>query len=273
VSKRSNKKKPNPKYTAKTADRHVLYQKSVQAPDYEVKLLGNLYKRAYGKKALTMREDFCGTAILCGAWAASAPTRTATGVDLCADTLAWGLEHNIQPLGEAQERVTLLREDVRQLRPGKFEIINALNFSYWVFKTRDDLRGYFKAVRAGLSPQGMFLCDAYGGWESQEPMLEPRKVAGGFTYVWDQNSFDPITHDITNHIHFEFKDGSRIDKAFTYEWRYWTLPEITELLKEAGFSEVHVYWDQAGEDEEEKYKRTTRAENQPGWLAYLVALR
>ena len=104
-------------------------------------------------------------------------------------------------------------------------------------------------------------------------MLEPRKVAGGFTYVWDQNSFDPITHDIVNHIHFEFKDGSRIDKAFTYEWRYWTLPEITELLKEAGFSEVHVYWDQAGEDEEEKYKRTTRAENQPGWLAYLVALR
>ena len=271
VPKKSKAK--NPKFTAKTADRHVLYQKSVQAPDYEVKLLSRMYKKAYEKKALSMREDFCGTAILCSAWVASHKERTATGVDLCADTLAWGKEHNIDTLAAGSERVTLLREDVRVKRPGKFDIINALNFSYWVFKTRDDMREYFESVRAGLEDEGLFLCDAYGGWESQEPMMEPRKVVGGFTYVWDQHSFDPITHDVTNHIHFEFKDGSKMKKAFTYEWRYWTLPELTELLKEAGFSQVHVYWDQAADDEEENYRRTTHAENQPGWLAYLVALK
>ena len=270
---KSKKKSKNPKFTAHTADRHVLYQKSVQAPDYEVKLLTRLYKRAYDKNPLTMREDFCGTAILCGAWAGSHKQRTATGVDLCGDTLAWGHQHNIEPLGEAAARVTLLQENVLAKRPGSFEIVNALNFSYWVFKTRALMLDYFRAVHKSLAKEGLFLCDAYGGWESHEPMLEPRKVVGGFTYVWEQHSFDPITHDIVNHIHFEFKDGSEMKKAFTYEWRYWSLPEISELLREAGFSEVHVYWDQAAEDEEENYRRTTRAENQPGWLAYLVALK
>ena len=103
-------------------------------------------------------------------------------------------------------------------------------------------------------------------------MLEPRKVKAGFTYVWDQDSFDPITHDVVNHIHFEFKDGTRLEKAFTYEWRFWTLPEIKELLLEAGFSDVTVYWDQAEVGEDEDYRPSSRAENQPGWLAYLVAL-
>lgn len=260
-------------FTARTADKHILYQKSVQAPDYEVELLSKLYKKAYGRKALTMREDFCGTAILCAAWARSQKERCATGVDLCGDTLAWGRVHNVEPLGEAAARVELIQDDVRAKRPGKYEIINALNFSYWVFKTRSDLKAYFAGVRASLKDDGLFLCDAYGGWESQEPMLEPRRVAGGFTYVWDQHSFDPITHDVVNHIHFEFKDGTKLNKAFTYEWRFWTLPEIKELLLEAGFSQVHVYWDQADDDTDEDYRRTTRASNQPGWLAYIVALR
>ena len=190
----------------------------------------------------------------------------------CADTLAWGRTHNVEPLGDAKERVTLLQQDVRDDCPGKFQIINALNFSYWVFRTREDLREYFKGVRRGLDEQGLFICDAYGGWEGQEPMLEPRKVSAGFTYVWDQDSFNPITHEVVNYIHFEFKDGSKLEKAFTYEWRFWTLPEITELLREAGFSEVSVYWDRAEPDEEEDYRPTREAENQPGWLAYIVAL-
>lgn len=104
-------------------------------------------------------------------------------------------------------------------------------------------------------------------------MLEPRKIAAGFQYVWDQDTFDPITHEVTNHIHFEFRDGTKLEKAFTYEWRYWTLPEIQELLREAGFRDVTVYWDRASDDDDENYRPTRRAENQPGWLAYIVALK
>lgn len=29
--------------------------------------------------------------------------------------------------------------------------------------------------------------------------------------------------------------------AFTYHWKMWTIPEILELLREAGFEEVHVW--------------------------------
>ncbi len=271
MSKKKNKRKP--KYTAKSADRHELYQLSVQAPEYEVKMLQRFYKRAYGKKPLSMREDFCGTALLCSAWVKSHQERTATGVDFDADTLAWGREHNIDPLGKDASRVMLLQEDVRQDRPGKYHVINALNFSYWTFRTRDQLREYFKKVHGSLDDEGMFLCDSYGGWESQQPMLEPRKIAAGFRYVWDQDQFDPITHEVKNHIHFEFKDGTELKQAFSYEWRYWTLPELQELLTEAGFREVGVYWDVADDGDDEDYRLRRRAENQPGWLAYIVALR
>jgi len=104
-------------------------------------------------------------------------------------------------------------------------------------------------------------------------MLERRKIDAGFTYVWEQARFDPIGHAIVNHIHFEFKDGSRLDKAFTYEWRFWSLPDIQELLREAGFSDVRVYWDTSDEVDVERYRPRARADNQAGWIAYLVAVR
>lgn len=270
-SQSKSKKDKKAKYTAATADRHELYQLSVQAADTEVEVLDDLYKKEFGEIPLRMREDFCGTALLCATWVKSNPERTATGVDLDEPTLAWGRERNIAPLGEDQARVTLIQDDVRSVREGKFQVINALNFSYSVFRTRQDLRTYFERVRESLEDRGLFLLDNYGGWESQEPMEEPRRVTGGFTYIWDQNSFDPITHEVVNHIHFKFKDGTRMDKAFTYEWRYWTLPELQELLLEAGFSTVRVYWDLADDEEEEDYQPVKSAENQPGWLSYLVA--
>jgi hypothetical protein len=126
-----------------------------------------------------------------------------------------------------------------------------------------------------MQRDGIFVLDAYGGWESMQPKEEKRRVKGGFTYVWDQNKFDPITHEVVNYIHFEFKDGSKMKKAFEYHWRFWTLPELTELLREAGFSKVDVYWDRnldTNKDEED-FHASDKANNHPGWLAYLVASR
>ncbi|HSC87687.1 MAG TPA: class I SAM-dependent methyltransferase [Polyangiaceae bacterium] len=272
--KAAHRSKPvvkKPKYTAKTADKHELYQLSVQAPDHEIEFVDQIFRTRFKRRPLTLREDFCGTALLCAAWVKSNAERTATGVDIDGPTLDWGRAHNLAPLGDAAKRITLLQEDVRKPRKARFDVINALNFSYWIFTTRDSLRAYFEVVRKGLGPQGMFVLDAYGGWESQQPMLEPRRIAAGFTYVWDQDQFCPISHAVTNYIHFEFKDGTKLEKAFTYEWRFWSLPEITELLREAGFGDVRVHWDVAGDDEEEHYKVLGRAENQPGWLVYVTA--
>jgi hypothetical protein len=264
-------KSRKPSLTAKTADKHVLYQLSVQAPDTEVLILNDWFKKLRGRRPLSLREDFCGSAILCAEWVKSSKQRTATGLDIDASVLRWGTEHNIEPLGEDKKRVKLLRKDVRSKLSEKHEIICAFNFSYWIFKTRDALRDYFSRVRSGLSKDGVFFLDAYGGWESQEPMQEHRRIKGGFTYVWDQNTFDAITHDVTNFIHFEFKDGSELKRAFRYDWRFWTLPELREVLLEAGFSKVHVYWDTSNDDSRDLYRLRTRAPNQPGWLAYLLA--
>jgi SAM-dependent methyltransferase len=265
--------KAQSKHTAKTADRHELYQLSVQEPRSEVDFMTRCFRGLFGRKPIHMREDFCGTALLCSTWVKGSPKRRATGVDICGDTLAWGRANNVDPLGAAAERIELLQQDVRAATRRRFDVINALNFSYWIFRTREELRHYFSCVHKALEREAMFCLDAYGGWESQEPMRESRRIAPGFTYVWDQGKFDPISHSIVNHIHFEFKDGSKLDNAFTYEWRYWTLPEIQELLREAGFSDVRVYWDTSDDDGVERYRVRTRADNRPGWLAYLVAVR
>jgi hypothetical protein len=119
----------------------------------------------------------------------------------------------------------------------------------------------------------VFFIDAYGGWEAQEPMHESRKIGHGITYTWDQDEVCPITNSIVNHIHFKFKDGTKLNKAFTYEWRLWSLPELCELLDEAGFSDVRVYWDVADDDDQAEYRPRQRADNQPGWLAYVLACR
>jgi len=267
--KRAAQKKP--RFTAKTADKHVLYQLSVQATETEVEFLTGWFKQIRGKRPLSLREDFCGTALLCAEWVKSSKERTATGLDIDRGVLKWGKEHNLAPLGDAQERITLLCQDVRAKVKQKHDIICAFNFSYWIFKTRDAMKSYFSQIRAGLAKGGLFFLDAYGGWESHEPMKEQRKIRAGFTYVWDQNTFDAITHDVTNFIHFEFQDGTKLPRAFRYDWRFWSMPELRELLAEAGFSKVHVYWDTSEDVKVDRYRKRTRAPNQPGWLAYLVA--
>lgn len=275
--KTSSPKRPRPKktsrssaLTAKTADRHVLYEKSVQDAQAEIKFIDRVF-RGRGRAPLSLREDFCGTALLCARWVESKPERKATGIDLDRDTLDWGIEHNLAPLGDAQNRVKLLEQDVRDKLRQKFDVTLALNFSYWVFKTREMMRTYFANVRSSLEPDGAFILDAYGGWEAQEPMFEPRKIKGGFTYVWDQDGFDPISHDVLNHIHFEFKDGTKLDRAFSYDWRFWSLPEIQELLHEAGFEHVEVWWDDTSDEQDANYKPRKHVSNQPGWIAYIVA--
>jgi len=261
-----------PRWTANTADRHVLYERSVQDPDAEIAFIDRVFRSISGRKPQSLREDFCGTALLCARWIERHPDRTATGVDLDSRVLRWSREHHLARLNEPGRRVVLLQQDVRAPSGQRFDVINAFNFSYWVFKTRATMLDYFRTARRSLGEGGLFYLDAYGGWESMEPMLERRPVRGGFTYVWDQNRVDPITHEVINHIHFEFRDGTRLDKAFTYDWRFWTLPELQELLTEAGFAEVRVYWDDTEDDEEPNFRVRRHANNQPGWLAYLVAI-
>ena len=104
------KKKEN-HYTAKTADPHALYQEAVQCPEVEVKFINRVFKKRFGRKPSVLREDFCGTAILCCEWVKARKANRAVGVDIDDSVLDWGRAHNIAALGDDErERVTLVQE-------------------------------------------------------------------------------------------------------------------------------------------------------------------
>ncbi len=259
---------------ADRADRYVLYEQSVQDADTEVEFLKDTFRRTRGRAALSLREDFCGTAQVACKWAAANWRHSAIGVDHDPEVLAWGEAHNRAPLpGSARSRVSLVESDVLDA-PGKnLDLVVAMNFSYWILKDRPTLRNYFKRVRRALAPDGLFLLDAYGGMDAYDTCKETRKI-NGFTYVWEQADFDPISAHATCHIHFKFRDGSRLNRAFSYQWRLWTLPEIRELLAEAGFSSSTVLWQ--GTDEEtgegnDIFEPAERGDPDPAWIAYIRA--
>jgi hypothetical protein len=93
--------------------------------------------------------------------------------------------------------------------------------------------------------------------------------------VWDQHSFDPVTARYHCYIHFRFPDGSKLRRAFSYDWRLWTLPELRELLAEAGFARSVVYWQGEDEDGEPngEFSIVTRGEADPAWIAYVAATK
>jgi hypothetical protein len=79
-----------------------------------VKFFARTYRKIRGHDPVSMREDFCGTAALCAAWARSSPERTALGVDLSQETMNWGTEHHLVPAGrDIASRVSLVCDDVR----------------------------------------------------------------------------------------------------------------------------------------------------------------
>ena len=134
---------------------------------------------------------------------------------------------------------------------------------------------YFANVYASLGDDGVFFLDCYGGYESFQVMKEHTEY-DDYTYTWHQARYNPITGAMRCHIHFKFKDGSRLKKAFTYDWRLWTLPEIRELLAEAGFRNVTVYWQGWDDDEEEGNGEFTPVEDaapDAGWICYISAER
>jgi SAM-dependent methyltransferase len=266
------KKKPS-ETLAERADIHELYEESVQAVDVEVEFLQATFRELRGRNPLSFREDFCGTASASCEWARTGPDRHAVGVDIDPTVLDWGRRNRVARLPEkARTRVKLLNDDVRTVITEPVDLVGAFNFSYYCFKTRDEMRNYFVSVRNSLNADGLFFLDAFGGPDASDLQKEKTKF-DNFTYVWEQAHFEPVTSRIVCYIHFKFPDGSKIKRAFTYDWRLWTLPELTELLTEAGFRKVRIYWEGTGEDGEGNGEFTEHATGEAdlAWIAYLIA--
>ena len=261
-------------FTAATADKHVLYQQSVQDVEAEIDFVDARFTAITGRQAQYLREDFSGTAQTSCEWVKRRDTNVAVAVDLDNEVLEWGRNHNIPALSEdEQSRISLHCQDVRASGNDGQDVVLAMNFSYWLFEQRAQMLDYFKQVYADLVEDGVFFLDAYGGYEAPKELTEERECEG-FTYIWDQARFNPINSRMHCYIHFTFPDGSRMDKAFSYTWRLWTLPEIKELLLEAGFAEVVIYWEGTDEESGEGdgiFEPATEGDADPGWICYISA--
>ena len=266
-------KQPRPGTIAYSADRHEYYEKAVQCVESEVDFVEETYEKLRGKKAAFLREDFCGTGNTSCEWIRRRQSNSAVGLDLDQEVLDWGIKNKVGKLNpEQQSRIELLNQDVLTAECDAADVTLAMNFSYQLFKTRDQLRFYFEQAHKGLADDGLFIIDAYGGYESWKQIKEKTKY-DDFDYYWHQKKYNPITGDMLCHIHFRFKDKSWLREAFTYDWRLWTLPELQELMTEAGFSRVQVYWEGTDEKSGEgngEYYPTTQGEDDPSWIVYIV---
>ena len=259
---------------ADQADRHVLYQESVQCVEAEIDFVDETFQALRRRKPRYLREDFCGTANTSCEWVRRRRNHVAVGVDLDPEVLDWGRRNNIPALkGNGPQRIELLRQDVLKVKTHPMDIVLAMNFSYWLFMDRKTLKRYFSRVREALVDDGIFFLDAYGGYDAPREIRE-RTEHEGFTYIWDQAEFNPIDGHMKCHIHFKFDDGSWLKRAFSYEWRLWTLPELRELLEEAGFRSNTVYLQGTDEETGEGngiFEATEVGEPDAGWIAYIVA--
>lgn len=270
-SKKTKQKKPT---MAQRADKHVLYEMSVQCPEMEIDFIDATYRKLRGRHAALLREDFCGTANNSCEWVRRRATNTAYGIDIDDSVLEWGRQHHLSGLDKHQaQRIHLIRGDVLSAKVPLVDVVLAMNFSYFIFRDRTTMKKYFKKIYRSIKDDGVFFLDAFGGYEAFRVMEESTKY-NGFTYVWDQAKYDPITGHGTFYIHFRFKDGSRLEEAFTYDWRVWTLRELIELLEESGFN-AGIYWEGTDADGEGNgiYTPATEGDADAGWVAYIVATK
>jgi SAM-dependent methyltransferase len=269
VSRRSSVGKARPL----AFDKYAIYRRAVQSPENDVEFLRDTYKELKGRLPQTLREDFCGTFSICCEWLKLGPKYRAHGVDLDYDPIHYGLSHYVPQLSRSQrERLEVHQENVLSPDLPHVDLICAMNFSYYIFKEREALKAYFKNCYKTLKEGGILVTDCFGGSLCQEANEEKTKLRG-FTYYWDQESFDPVTNHAVFHIHFKLDGKKKVENVFSYDWRMWTIPEIRELMLECGFRNTHVYWEgttKSGGGNGE-FRRVDKGEECQAWIAYVVA--
>lgn len=267
---RNNRPTNRPTLAAR-CDKYHAYEIALQSPEVDVELLQQIYKQARGRKAAHLREDFCGSAATLRAWLQQGAKFTGEGYDIDAEVLEWGRRHHFARMGRRAKRAELRHADVRERSLRAPDIRCAFNFSYWLFHERGEVLDYFRNARADLGEDGVFVVDLHGGGEafSEEPQITD---CGGFELICHQTDVRPLDHTANLALHFRFPDGSVLRDAFKYRWRIWSLPEVRDLLREAGFTDIRCHW-QIDEDEETQYELTDHGHNDPAWIACLAALK
>jgi SAM-dependent methyltransferase len=245
------------------AMKHRLYERAVQTPELDVELVHRVFARHAGRVPLTLREDFCGTALLSSRWVESDDDREAVAVDVDPSVLAFARAHNVAPLEDDAERLTLVCGDVRTKSARTFDVITAMNFSWAIFDD-GELDAYLASAAACLEDDGMLVLELFGGSEMRESLVREHPLEG-FTYVWEQRAKGDRL-DAT--IAFEL-DGRRRERAFSYRFHLRSIDALRAKILCAGFASVAVYV----EDERGRHRKREREPRTPLWRGILVAAR
>ena len=227
--------------TTSQPDKYALYVAAFQEPTTEVALLRHLYEQRNGVCPRSLREDFCGTAAVAREWVLSDADASAVAVDHDREPLAWASarwQHEARM--QERSRLRFILTDVLSAPSGPVDVICALNGSFCALKSRRTLVDYLTRCRAALASPGLLVLNVYTGPDAQRIGSDLIPL-GSCSCVWEQSEFDPATHRTLNYVHFELADGSRLERAFTYDWRLWTPPELQDALEGAGFGDISVH--------------------------------
>jgi SAM-dependent methyltransferase len=222
-------------------DRFELYVQFFQNPTVEVERLRRICEATRITEAYRLREDFCGTAANCLAWVRAGANHTADGVDIDPEPLAWSRTRYLPTLSDDElGRLQLVEGDAIATETERVDVILAANLSFCVYKRRSELREYLSRCFQRLAPGGIVVLEICGG---PEILLRgaDRDDSDGVTAVWDQESINQLTNEAVSRIHFEFSDGTRLERAFTFDWRVWSTAELRELLHDSGFGTVRIF--------------------------------
>jgi hypothetical protein len=292
---------------AQKADKYVLYQQCVQSAKQDIYLFEKIYKEHYSHQQPTVfREDFCGTGWLSTEWVKrNRIENIAVGIDIDREPIEWGLKNNIASLNSASESVFLFTADVLKFNwdteiskmAKKYphlqnsddeenensyklaHIVCAYNYSTCLLHERSQISQFFSNVRKSMSPSNsMFLLDVLGGKKFSSVQERTKKTpTNQYTYLFEQESYNPVTDIAQFNIHFKFnQDNSVLRKAFSFQFRKWGVRELVEVLKEVGFSQVIIYWSNHDNDEI-AFKRLSveeqsKFQQSDHWTALLCAL-
>lgn len=256
----------------KDFDKYEYYLAAVQSPDTDVEFIRGVYRELRKRDPVSLREDFCGTFMISCEWVKLNSKFLSYGVDLDSEPINYGLANYLTKLSPHQQsRISIKEANVLDKNLPRVDIIAAMNFSHYIFKTRQGLKAYYQNCFDTLNRDGILLVDCFGGTRCQEANEEVTD-RGKFKYYWDQESFDPVTHEASFKIHFKPKGGKKIKNVFSYDWRMWTIPELREIMEEVGFKKTWVYWEgttRKGEGDG-NFKRSEVGEECEAWIAYVV---
>lgn len=265
----------------KKYSKYELYEASVQDSDFELDFFERVYRNAFGKKPITVREDFCSTFLNTVTWVHRNPKNIGLAVDLNPIPLDYGKKKHLPKLSlDEKERLHIFQADVLKLKTRPVDMITISNFSICFLKTREKLLEYFKNCYKTLKSKGVIVFDLLGG-EELPNLVEDESVfklddGTKAKYFWEHAAFNPITNEATFHIHYKVSGQKRMNRVFSYDWRIWSIPEFKDVLMEAGFSEVDVYWeddDPHGDGGSGVFRKVTKAQSCPIWLSYIAGIK